>query len=126
MPYEVTVDDATGVVIVAVEGMLGFEEVCQGIRNVLETPGLSNDVRVLWDFRCGSAAGLDAENLRAIARFEAERRPRRTHFRLAFLVGRDIDFGLARMVGVFSEDEAIEQRVFRDHDEAWSWVLGAP
>ncbi len=124
MAADLEVDQATGVVIVTIEGKLDFGDVRDALIAVWQTPEFHDRGRVLWDLRRADAAGLDAGELRRIALFESNERPAMPPARLAFLVERDMEFGLARMVGVFSEDDAIEQQVFRDRDAAWSW-LGA-
>jgi hypothetical protein len=47
---------------------------------------------------------------------------------VAFVTGRDPDFGLARMYEMLSEQPSTEVRVFRDYDEAVAWARsdGAP
>ncbi len=42
--------------------------------------------------------------------------------RTAILVARDLDFGIARMFGVFAEQIDVEYRAFRDRQAALKWL----
>jgi len=118
----ISVKETSGIIVVTAEGDLTAEDVRDGLVGVWERPEFATHARVLWDLRNANAADLPSGDLRSIAAFESKERPEHPRARLAFVVQRDVEFGLARMVGVFSEDPHIDQSVFRDRDEAERWL----
>lgn len=79
-------------------------------------------IRVLWDLR-EAEFDLDPTEVRELAVFVKGRSPDRD-LRTAFVVGGDLEFGLARMFGVLRETETSETAVFRDRERAVSWLQG--
>lgn len=122
MAVDISVDETSGIIVAKADGDLGANDIREGLVGVWQRPEFRTRARVLWDLRNANAADLPSSDLRNIAAFESRGRPEHPPVRLAFLVARDVEFGLARMVGVFSEDHLIEQNVFRDDEEARRWL----
>lgn len=81
------------------------------------TPSLHDHTRL-------NAAALTVEDIRAIAQFCADRRHLLGFARFAVVVDRDLEFGLARMWGVFVEDRwDVQGGIFRQREEAMAWLL---
>ncbi len=76
---------------------------------------------VVWDFR-SAILDVRAPEVREIARFVLDRQPSSPPPKVAFVIARDVDFGLARMFEVFRQHPSTEVRTFRDYDEAVSWA----
>ena len=78
----------------------------------------------LWDIRKGSIKQLSSENLAQIATFVKSVSGRRQAGRTAFVVARDVDYGIGRMLDAYGENEGlpIETRVFRNYVEAVVWL----
>lgn len=69
------------------------------------------------------AGSLTVKGIREIATYCIESRERFGHGRCAVVVGRDLEFGLARMWGVFVDDEwDVAAAVFRSREEAVAWL----
>jgi hypothetical protein len=97
------------------------------------------ELRAAWDgafadpaYRPGMPALIDSR--KSLANPSREVLAKRAEFlaglrdrigpRLAFLVGDALRFGLARMVGAFTEPGGLEIQVFEDARRAEAWLLG--
>lgn len=77
---------------------------------------------ILWDLRTlTKGPGSPAEIHQAVELTERTSDAWRGA-RLAVLVARDVDFGIARMFGTFADQFDLEFHVFRDEPEALEWL----
>ncbi len=113
------------VAAVELHGSLQRADIERAILALLAHPAYVGGMNELWDFRNAHIARIQASDLMALARFVAlhlERLGKRT----AIVVGRDVDYGVARMWEGYAEQAAPqERRVFRDRDEAMAWLVPA-
>jgi len=84
-----------------------------------------SSARVLWDLTALRRGPDTREELYQAAELAEESESKVDKRRVAIVVKRELDFGLARMFQVFSERAGIDYQVFRSFDEALSW-LGPP
>lgn len=91
-----------GVIKESAEKMLG---VVQGAR-----------VRLLWDLR-DARFDLELDEVRGLGEFIKQLSPPRA-YRSAFVVSRDLEFGLLRMFEVYRESTDTATSVFRDKRDA--------
>jgi hypothetical protein len=120
MPFSMKTDPATGIVIATCSGSLGLGDARDGATALWENPQWSGQA-VVWDFR-DAQLDMSSGNVREIAKFVLDHQPASPPPRVAFVTGRDVDFGLVRMFEVFRAHPATEVRTFRDYDEAVSWA----
>ncbi len=120
MPYSIQIEPATGMAIATCSGVLRLNDAQEGVAALWKTPGWAGRSAV-WDFR---EAQLDfsASDARELGQFVLRNQPATPPSKVAFVVGRDLDFGMSRMFEVFREDPRTAFRVFRDYDEAISWA----
>jgi len=123
MCCELTIDDSTGVVMVTVTGNPTLDDLRETMTQIWQTPEYLENLRVLWDLRNGTIGHLRSSDLRRVAEHEAEKRPNLPQSRVAYLVEQQVDFGMARMLNAFLKDEPLEDRVFRDSEAAWAWLI---
>lgn len=74
-----------------------------------------------WDFR-EAEFDLSSSDVQDIARFILGNQPTPPPAKIAFVTGRDVDFGLARMFEVYRRSPGTEFRVFRSYGDAISWL----
>jgi hypothetical protein len=120
MPFSLCFDPENGLVIATCSGSLGVSDAREGAEMFWNKPEWSGR-SVVWDFR---TAQLDVRgaDVQEVARFILERQPETPPPRVAFVTGRDVDFGLMRMFQVYRQHPATQIRVFRDYEEAVSWA----
>ena len=80
-------------------------------------PGIS----ILFDFR-EATLNLTAGDERALGMFRERYCEARGRGRSAFVVSREVDFGVIRQFDSLATSRAFDLRVFRDLDEAQAWL----
>ena len=83
-----------------------------------------SEARVLWDLR-EVTFDLSAADVEQFAEFGKRHSPF-AGLRMAFLVSRDLEFGLLRMFEVFRATERTQTAVFRVRAEAIHWLAQDP
>ena len=80
----------------------------------------SND---LWDFRgCEMGENLVYQAVVNLVSYIRTLRKDRWHRKSALIVGKDFQFGMARMYESLTEGMPHESRVFRDEQKAMAWL----
>jgi hypothetical protein len=77
----------------------------------------------LWDLREADLSGLDASTISEMAKYSARFPPGINDVRVAFVAGRELEYGLSRMFAAFSETVATTISVFYSIDEAEAWLM---
>jgi hypothetical protein len=84
-------------------------------------------MNALWDLREAVTTDMSSDDVRKVAQMVKGRRPSGVSLRVALVVSRDADFGVARMFEAQLDPASHgDLQVFRDIDEATTWVCGAP
>ena len=100
-----------------------FEEI---VLAMVSDPRFRRDMPAVWDVR--DSAGFGALSPAELVRMVGISRRARSatgRYRVAMVAARDVDFGVARMLGgSVSGREPLDLGVFRDVDEAERWALG--
>ena len=116
----IRIEAGTGLAIATATGVLNRGDAQESTRALWNTPGW-NGKAVVWDFREGEF-DLSAEEIRGIARYVLDHQPKESPAKVAFVVKRDVDFGMARMFEVYRDQPGTEFRVFRNCEEALNWA----
>ena len=114
-------DSVEGVVVGVAHGPLTLEEIKECIATMWrlhEGPA----IRILWDLR-EAKFNLSASEVRDSAEFAKEHSPY-GELRMAFVVAKDLEFGLLRMWEAFRDTESAQISVFRDKERALEWLVG--
>lgn len=122
MAVSIRTDPETGTAIAECSGVLGRAEAKEGAVALWANPGWTGK-GVVWDFRDASF-DLSSTEIRDLAGFVLGNQPT-PPAKVAFVVPRSVDFGLARIFEAYREDPRTEFRVFREFDEALHWA-GVP
>jgi hypothetical protein len=120
MAYQLELDPDTGIARITVEGGYTMEEFFAEIPGTWSQPGYKSHPR-LWDFRRADL-GFTTEEMRRLARFVLRGRGSDAH-RTAYLVGSELQFGMARMFESLTHGSGVERGVFRDPAAAVAWLL---
>ncbi len=106
--------------IITCSGELRVDDAKESVVALWKHPGWSGKSTV-WDFRA-SRFILTAEEVQELAHFVLSNQPDTPPERVAFVTGREVDFGLARMFDAFRRDPRTAFKVFREFDAALSWA----
>ncbi len=120
MLVSIQIEPETGIAIVTCSGVLRLNDAHEDAAALWKTPGWAGR-SVVWDYR-EAQFDLSSSDIRDLAQFILQHQPATPPSKIAFVAGRDFDFGMSRMFEVFREDPGTAFRVFRDYDEAISWA----
>jgi len=121
MPLELRFEPDLDVVIATCSAVLGPAEAREGAMAFWKNPEWTGKA-VVWDFR-NSRFDINAAQVHDLARFILEHQPALPPRRVAFVTGREVDFGMARMFQIYREHPATAFKYFRDLEEAMSWAM---
>lgn len=118
MPAMYQIDVARRVVRTKEWGELSDEDLRSLYDRIRSDPAFDPAFRQLCDLRSVTRITTSVETLR----FLAQSRIFLHDSKRAFVVGREVDFGLARLFQAYSEVEGGTVEVFRDLTEAETWI----
>jgi hypothetical protein len=117
------IDAASGLVTFMVSGKVTSEGLIKALKEMLSDPKFRKGANNLWDFRNIDSGEITATDIQEIAEFIEKNKERRGEgYKVAFVVIRDVDFGLARMYEGYAGRLPFTVRVYRSMDEALSWI----
>lgn len=116
----IRVEPETGVAIATCDGALSQAEARELVATLWKTPDWPGRAAV-WDFR-EAQFSISSSEVRESVEFIRRNEPQPAPARVAFVTGRDADFGMARMFQAFRENSVTRFQVFRDLDEAVAWA----
>ncbi|MEJ2657590.1 MAG: hypothetical protein P8012_10390 [Desulfobacterales bacterium] len=121
MPITTKTDHEKQLTIHTVSGDPFFEEGMEVFKAFYEKHPTKN---LLWDLRNASLHNLSSKDLEAYVDYSKRHSEARTGGKTAFVVSKDLEFGMLRMVDAFSEFAKIPFKImtFRSIDEAFQWL----
>ena len=126
MTLTTTIDNETGARSQVVTGELTPEELLNALEQIYTGPDYQPEVRALWDLRGAQLHRFSQRDIRRVADFVAANRNAPPGTPAALVVGRTLDFGLARMYEqMLVASTEVRTKVFRDIDEARAWLKSA-
>ena len=120
MAISINVDPGTGMAVVACSGVLSSDDARGAATALWGHPDWRGESAV-WDFRAAQFA-IDSVQTRELAGFILRHQRPKPPRRIAFVTGREGDFGMARMFGAYREAPDTQFSVLRDLDAARSWA----
>lgn len=120
---EVQVDSESAIALVDAGEASSVAEIIKAVEALLAHPDFVDGMDTIFDYSRCDFSKVSAEDLKSIARFLVPHLSRFAN-RVNLVVERDLEYGLARMYGVYAEEIApSERRIFRDIDTAREWFL---
>jgi uncharacterized membrane protein YgcG len=112
--------------VVTCSGKVSREGIEAAVVALSKSPGFLPSLATIWDFSAASAAGLTADDMRALAARVSGFREEAEHPRVAIVAAQDSMFGGARMFAGLNEERLRTTfRVCRDRTEAVAWAFDA-
>jgi hypothetical protein len=118
MPIHQVVLKSCNLLYVRFEGSVTTEEIYAGRKAASDNSDFHLNLRQLVDLRNGSMELVSSANLSTIGASTIFNKS----VKRAFVVARDVDYGLLRMYGVFAEHHQQQIRIFRSLEEACEWL----
>ena len=97
------------------------KEVLQKILGEVWQKNDSQPPGILWDFR-SCVLGFGPKELKELSHFVIENRERRTYRKVAFVIEKDLHFGLLRIYKTYVGDMPFEVKAFREIELAKEWL----
>lgn len=86
-----------------------------------------DDLDTLWDFTTFNMASVTSEHISTFVNGMKDLNQYRQGRRTAIVGPKDVAFGMMRMLELMADDVMqFEIRVFRDYDEAYTWLSAPP
>jgi hypothetical protein len=122
MPIKTQIDHETGFRTHAVTGRLTLDEVLSTLENAYANPDFRADAPAVWDLT-GAIGDFPTEDVRHLADFVSKRVGDEITGKVALVVSRDFEFGMARMYeSILGSQSSKPVMVFRDMEEAKAWL----
>ena len=123
MTIERRIDPETGRVTLTATGSIEVKDLQGSLREMTEAAEFRPGADIVWDFRKAEAADLTPDRLRDMVSFVSGiQEARGSDYKVAIVVARNVDFGLARMYEAFSDELPCELRVFMNLEDADAWM----
>ena len=120
LPISYQIDPTRRRVLVTGRGQLTDADFTAVRDQLASDPAFDPSWQQLLDFSEGDLSRLEAESIRQMA----ESSVAGPAARRAYVVARDVDFGLVRMFEILTDERKGRIRAFRDRGEAEAWLDG--
>lgn len=125
MIVNTVVDKKASLMIHTVTGEITFEEIKSSYEELIKYPDFQNDMVAIWDIRDADASKFDSQNVIRLARYFETQIKNRAEYKVAVIVGRDLEYGLSRMYQVAAADLPVKIGIFINLEDAKKWVTGS-
>lgn len=122
MAISYRIDSRKGLVLTTATGVLTEDELLEHKRKLLEDPAFKPGMRELSDVRGVEKLEVTPEGVWRLAAQDSIDSSRLGEYRLAIVASTDIVFGTARMYEALTDLNIPGVMVFRDMEEARSWL----
>jgi len=121
MPISSHIDEAKGLTVFKVTGMLRYDELLTVVKSFYAEDPTKH---VLWDMIDATEIQVTSKEVETIANFRLRFEGKRTWGKTAIVAQKDIIFGLSRMFQIQSDVQQAPYpvKVFRSIDAANQWI----
>ena len=104
-------------------GPINGKDILKQLSDLLIDPDFRASMDILWDFRAVTTRIVDAQEVKDLVNFIRTNQSKRgSNYRVALVVSRDMDYGLARMYEAYSQDLPVQIRIFDELEQAELWL----
>ena len=119
---ELGFDEDKNIAYIKLSGMLSSKAILGAFDLAVADKRYKDGIRRLWDFRDADLFSLKSETVISMAQYSSIYPPGINDVKVAFLVSREIEYGLSRMFQMTSESRTPIQ-VFRVMAETEKWMM---
>jgi hypothetical protein len=120
MAAQPTFDPDDGIWVIRLSETISLDDVLEASRTIDASEQSRRSAPRLWDARLvAEGPSIGRDGLRGLA---GGTDAKEASGRVAVVVHRDVDFGMARMYSAYVDEFSAEVRVYRDFDEAVRWL----
>ena len=115
-----------GPVKLTASGTISSADIIKALHGLLQDSQFKSGMDILWDFRQVKTENMRADQIREIVSFIKNNQEKRgANYRVALVVSRDIDFGLARMYEAYTQELPFQLQIFKELSAAEDWLYKA-
>jgi hypothetical protein len=122
MPISYEIDEARGLVHTTASGTLTDSDILQLKARLVADPRWRSTMRELSDVRAIDKLEVTAEGVQSMMLRDQSDAAALASYRLAIVVSKEVAYGMARMYQILTERTVPHVGVFRDMEEARSWL----
>jgi hypothetical protein len=115
-------DQERNIVYIKLSGHLNREVILNAFDVVVADERYQKGMGRLWDFRDADLSGLSPSTIESMAKHSAKFPAGINDVKVAFVVGRELEFGLVKMFESFSLDVMTKIASFYSMEEAEAWM----
>ncbi len=117
------IESESGIVIHDVEGKTTISDFIAAFERLTENPDYRLNYNVIWNLTTADLDSLTGADIQLLSKGIKERmKDREPGYKVAFVAGEDLEFGLSNMYKVYSEEMPLEIKIFRRFEDAVEWV----
>jgi len=118
---DLSFDTERNMAVIRLSGRLSSEIILRAFDDAVAHHDYRKGMGRVWDFREADLSALDAGTVTEMAQYSTRFPPGINDVKVAFVTGRDLEYGLSRMFEMASKS-ATPIRVFRSMDDARDWM----
>jgi len=126
MKWSIGVDEDLGAIVVTLKGRWDLGVGLEALEAMWSEQAARRIHRVIWDGRELLAGHAPSLEVREVANRQLGDRPDLPKARAAMVAGRDLEFGMGRMMEAFLAEAPVEFRTFRAMEDARAWISETP
>ena len=119
---DLSIDEEKNIAYIKLSGVLSSKAIIDAFDLAVADKRYKDGMGRLWDFRDADLSSLESETVISMAQYSSKYPSGINDVKVAFLVSREIEYGLSRMFQMTSESKTPIQ-VFRVLDEAEKWMM---
>jgi len=119
---ELRIDAARNIARIRITGPLDKQDLLRAFDTVVADKRYRKGMSRLWDYRGADLSALDSTAIVDLTRHPMKYSTGIDDVKVAFVVGRKLEYGLSRMFEAFSLDAPATVEVFYDMEEAEAWL----
>ena len=119
---ELQIDQEKNIAFIKLTGQPSREDIVQAFDAAVQDEKYKKGMGRLWDFRDADLSSFDTATIVDLAQHSLKYPPGINDVKVAFVTGKDIDYGLSRMFEMASASKT-PINVYRSMDEAKKWMM---
>ena len=122
MPVITRVHPEENIIVHRATGQLEIDDITQAFDDALREPDFRPGMNALWDLRDAAVQSSPDKLQELVTHVALSRDKRGTQYRLAIVARDSVLLMLADIFKALTSPLSFKVHIFRDYDEAWSWL----
>ena len=119
---DLRIDEERNIAYIKITGPASSREILDAFDMTVSDKRYKKGMGRLWDFRDADLSSINSETVREMAHYSTRLPPGINDVKVAFVTGRELEYGLSRMFEMSSRDRT-PIRTFHTIEEAEKWMM---